>query len=84
MSIKMITIKGQTVVYDNNSRKIKYIGVGAEGVRDAVRYTERLRFGEKVNGTYIPGEAEKTHPVLSLMPELEKQADGSFALAKGV
>ena len=82
MSIKMITIKGRTIVYDKSNTNTKYIGHGADGVAGALRYTETLRFGEKVKGTYVPGHAEKAHPVLSLMPELEQKSDGSYALSR--
>lgn len=82
MSIKMITIKGRTIVYDKSNSNTKYIGRAADGVAGALRYTEALRFGEKVKGTYVPGHAEKAHSVLSLMPELEQTSDGSYALAR--
>lgn len=70
---KMITRKGRTVVYQEGTNNVKFMGTGAEGVVEALRYLEYLRFINRVHGTYQTTHTESMFKVDRLVPcNLEK------------
>lgn len=70
---KMITRKGRTVVYQEGTNNVKFMGTGSEGVIEALRYLEYLRFINRVNRTYLSTPIERMHRVDRLWPcNLEK------------
>ena len=70
---KMQTINGTTVVYLEGSNNVKFMGQGSEGVVEALRYLEYLRFINRVHGTYQTTHTESMFKVDRLWPcNLEK------------